>query len=145
MSTVLLEVVTPERVVLSHEVNMVSLRGGAGELGILPRHMPLATTVKPGVIKVKIPEGEDYIAVSSGFLQVRPDKITLLVDTAEIGSKVDIERATRARERAEKRLADKGESLDGVRAEAALRRAVHRLEAAELSEKSGQTLSRLLK
>ena len=145
MSTVLLEVVTPERLVLAHDVNMVSLRGGAGELGILPRHMPLVTTVKAGVIKVKLAEGEDFIAVTEGFLQVRPDKITLLVDSAEIGSNVDIERATRARERAEKRLSEKPESFDALRAEAALRRALHRLEAAELSEKSGQLLSRLLK
>ena len=142
MSTVLLEVVTPERVVLSHEVNMVSLRGGGGEIGILPRHIPLATTVKPGVIKVKIPEGEDYIAVSDGFLQVKPEKVTLLVDTAEIGSQVDIDRATRAKERAEKRLSDKSENVDATRAEAALRRAVHRLEAAEQSHKSGQPLKR---
>lgn len=140
MSTVLLEVVTPERIVVTHEVNMVSLRGGSGELGILPRHMPLATTVKPGVVKVKIGEGEDFISVSQGFLQVLPDRITLLVDTAEIGSQVDIERATRAKERAEKRLSDKTDGVDVMRAQTALHRALYRIEAAELSHKSGQLL-----
>lgn len=140
MSTVLLEVVTPERIVVTHEVNMVSLRGGSGELGILPRHMPLATTVKPGVVKVKIGEGEDFISVSEGFLQVLPDRITLLVDTAEIGSQVDIERANRAKERAEKRLSDKTDGVDVMRAQTALHRALYRIEAAELSHKSGQLL-----
>jgi len=140
VSTVLLEVVTPERIVVTHEVNMVSLRGGSGELGILPRHMPLATTVKPGVVKVKIGEGEDFISVSEGFLQVLPDRITLLVDTAEIGSQVDIERANRAKERAEKRLSDKTDGVDVMRAQTALHRALYRIEAAELSHKSGQLL-----
>lgn len=140
MSTVLLEVVTPERIVVTHEVNMVSLRGGSGELGILPRHIPLATTVKPGVIKVKIGEGEDFISVSEGFLQVLPNRITLLVDTAEIGSQIDIERANRAKERAEKHLSDKTDGVDVMRAETALHRALYRLEAAELSHKSGQLL-----
>jgi len=140
VSTVLLEVVTPERIVVTHEVNMVSLRGGSGELGILPRHIPLATTVKPGVIKVKIGEGEDFISVSEGFLQVLPNRITLLVDTAEIGSQIDIERANRAKERAEKHLSDKTDGVDVMRAETALHRALYRLEAAELSHKSGQLL-----
>ncbi|MCF8567161.1 F0F1 ATP synthase subunit epsilon [Alicyclobacillus tolerans] len=144
MSTTLFEVVTPEHIVLSHQVNMVSLRGGGGELGILPRHTALATTVKAGVIKVKLPEGEDYVAVSDGFLQVLPDRITMLVDTAEFGGAVDIERAQQAKERAEKRLGERSDTVDTVRAEAALARALRRLQAAELSTKAGNTLERVL-
>ena len=140
MSTVPLEVVTPERVVLNAEVQMVTLRGGGGDLGILPRHAPLATTVRPGVVKVRVAEGEDYLAVGGGFLHVMPDRITLLVDTAEIGSQVDVERAANARERAEKRLSERGAEVDVARVEAALMRARHRLQAAELSTRSGEAL-----
>lgn len=138
------EVITPDRVVLRTQVNMVSLRGGGGELGILPRHTPLSTTVKPGIVKVRLEQGEDYLAVASGFLQVVPDRITLLVDTAEIASHIDVERAQRARERAEKRLGDGGADLDTLRAQAALMRAMMRLEAAQMSAQNGEVLKQLL-
>jgi len=138
------EVITPDRVVLRTDVNMVSLRGGGGELGILARHTPLSTTVKPGIVRVKLAEGEDYLAVAAGFLQVVPDRITLLVDTAELASAIDLERAQRARERAEKRLGDGGPDLDTSRAQAALARAMMRIEAAQLSAQSGEVLKHLL-
>lgn len=142
MSTVLLEVVTPERIVVSHEVNMVIVRGGAGEIGILPRHAPLATTVQPGVMKVRTPEGEDYLAVSDGFLHVTPERITVLLATAEVGSRIDVDRSMRARERAQRRLSERTVEIDTERAEAALRRAQYRLDAAELSMKAGLVLDR---
>ncbi len=142
MSTVLLEVVTPERIVVSLEVNMLIVRGGSGEIGILPRHAPLATTVQPGIMKVRTPEGEDFVAVSDGFLHVVPDRITVLVGTAEIGSRVDAERAERARQRAQQRLAERSVEIDAARAEAALHRALYRLQAAELSTKAGAVLDR---
>lgn len=134
MSTVLLEVVTPERVVVSEQVNMVSVRSGGGELGILPRHAPLAATVKPGIVRVKVPGGEDFIHVSGGFLEVLPERVTILANAAEIGSMVDVERAREAKERAEKRLGQR-DGIDVVRAEAALLRAINRLEAAEKAGK----------
>jgi len=137
---VLFEVVTPDRVVLTIDVDMVSLRGGGGDLGILPRHTPLSTTVSPGIVKVKLPEGEDYVAVTSGFLQVVPYRITLLVETAEVGSLVDIERANRAKERAQKRISEHGNEEDILRAEAALQRALNRLQAAELSGRYGELI-----
>lgn len=138
--TVPFEVVTPDRIVLTVDVNMVSLRGGGGELGILPRHAPLSATVRPGIVKVQLPEGEDFVAVTSGFLQVVPYRITLLVETAEVGSLVDIERANRAKERAQKRISEHGNEEDILRAEAALQRALHRLEAAELSGRYGDLI-----
>ncbi|MBX5436405.1 MAG: F0F1 ATP synthase subunit epsilon [Alicyclobacillaceae bacterium] len=144
MSTVLFEVVTPERVVLSEEVRMVFVWTGGGELGILPKHAPLAATVKPGVVKVRLPDGaEDYIAVSGGFLEVLPERVTLLADTAELAHEIDVERAQRAKERAQARLSQRTEDVDVARAELALRRAMVRLEAAELSTRSGAPLSRL--
>jgi F-type H+-transporting ATPase subunit epsilon len=120
---------------------MVTLRSGYGELGILPRHAPLASTVKQGIIKVKLPEGgEDYIYTNGGFLEILPDKITILADTAEIGGFIDVERAARAKERAEARLNKRTEDIDVVRAELALQRALKRLEAAELSKRGGNLL-----
>jgi len=142
VSSVLLDVVTPNRVVLSQEVNMVILRGGGGELGILPRHTPLATTVKPGIVKVRVPEGEDYIFVSGGFLEVLPHQITLLADTAELGGWIDVERAAQAKERAEARIAQPPADFDEERNNIALYRATKRLETAELSEKNGYILGR---
>lgn len=140
MSTVLLEVVTPERVVLSREVDMVSLFSGGGELGILPRHSPLASTVKPGVIRVKLGDGEDYVAVSGGFVEVLPARVTILADTAETSETLDIDRAQRAKTRAESRLNQRSEDIDVLRAQAALERALRRLEVAERSQKSGSML-----
>ncbi|PWI57981.1 ATP synthase F1 subunit epsilon [Sulfoacidibacillus thermotolerans] len=140
MSTVPLQVVTPDRVVLDMDIQMLSLRGGGGELGILPRHTPLATTVKPGVIKVKLAEGEDFLAVSEGFLQVMPDRITLLVESAEVGSFIDMDRVSLAKERAEKRLAEHADDVQTERAKAALQRANYRTEAHELSLKHGEVI-----
>jgi F-type H+-transporting ATPase subunit epsilon len=138
MSTVPFEVVTPDKLLLSREVSMVTLRGGYGEIGILPRHTALATTVKPGLVKVKLPDGsEDFIPVTGGFVEVLPTRITLLADAAELPEEIDVERARAAKERAEQRIAKPSEGIDVVRAEAALKRALSRLEAIELSGKNG--------
>jgi F-type H+-transporting ATPase subunit epsilon len=138
MSTVPFEVVTPDKLLLSREVSMVTLRGGYGELGILPRHTALATTVKPGLVKVKLPDGsEDFIPVTGGFVEVLPTRITLLADAAELPGEIDVERARSAKERAEQRLAKSSDGIDVVRAEAALKRALFRLEAIEMSGKNG--------
>ncbi|QSO47589.1 ATP synthase F1 subunit epsilon [Alicyclobacillus mengziensis] len=137
MSTTLLEVVTPERIILSEQVNMVIIRTGGGELGILPRHTALAATVKPGIVRVKFPNGEDFIHTTGGFLQVLPEKITFLADVAELASQIDLERAERAKERAEQRLSQR-EGIDVARAEMALHRALNRIETAEKSRESGR-------
>ncbi|MCL6594402.1 MAG: F0F1 ATP synthase subunit epsilon [Alicyclobacillus sp.] len=140
MSSVLFEVVTPERTVLSEQVNMVFVHTGGGELGILPRHAPLAATVKPGIVRVRLPEGEDYVHVTGGFLEVLPERVTLLANAAEVAHEIDVERAQRAKERAEKRLAQRTDDVDVRRAEAALQRALRRLEAVELSGRAGNIL-----
>lgn len=144
MSTTQLEVVTPDRLLVSHPVNMVSIVTGGGELGILPRHAPLAATVKPGLVRVKLPEGTDYLVVTGGFLEVRPDRVTILAEAAEIGSRIDVDRAEAAKRRAEQRLADKKAELNLRRAEFALQRAILRLEAAELSRASGALFDKVL-
>ena len=144
MSTVLFEVITPERVLLQTQVAMISVRTDGGELGILPRHFPLAASVPAGIVKVRLDEGEDFLAISDGFLHVRPDHIVLLVNTAEPGWAVDRKRAEEAKLRAERRLADKHTDVDTARAETALHGALFRLQAAENSEKAGEWLKKAM-
>jgi len=126
------EVVTPERKVVSRECTMVSARALDGDIGILPGHIPLVTVVVPGVLRIKDEQGELKVALGAGFLEVGADhKVTILAETAEIGSEVDVERARRARARAEERLALKGSpEFDFVRNEVALRKAIARIQAA---------------
>lgn len=137
MSTVPLEIVTPDRLVYAQEANFIVVKGGYGELGILPRHTPLATTVKPCVVKVRTPEGEVFIPVSGGFLEVLPERVTILADTAELPEDIDMDRARKAKERAEQRLAARtDENIE--RTEMALQRANLRLEALELSGRTNR-------
>lgn len=139
MLTVPLEIVTPERVVVEQEIRMVTLLGGYGELGILPRHMPLATAVKACLVHLKLENGrEDVVPVSGGFVEVLPERITLLADSAELPGKIDVERAEKAKVRAERRLAQPADDLDVDRAQAARSRALLRIEAvAEHQKLSG--------
>ncbi|WP_126428845.1 F0F1 ATP synthase subunit epsilon [Brevibacillus marinus] len=129
MSKMILEVVTPERVVYSGEVKMVIARGVVGDLGILPNHMPLVTPLKIAPVRVKT-EGdkETQIAVSGGFMEVRGDKVTVLAEAAELPDQIDVERAKAALARAEQRLNERHPDLDIQRAELALQRARVRLQ-----------------
>jgi len=139
LSTTLLEIVTPERIVYSGDVNMVSIKTGGGELGILPKHAPLAATVKPCIVRVKVAGGEGYVHVSGGFLEVLPERVTVLADVAELPQDIDVARAEAAKQRAEQQLSQR-DNIDVARAEAALRRALARLELRELIEKSTDVL-----
>ncbi|MGG1519784.1 F0F1 ATP synthase subunit epsilon [Paenibacillus oryzisoli] len=129
MSTFLLEIVTPERKVYAEDVNMVSVKGVAGELGILPNHIPLVTPLKIAPITVKKQGQKDQVlAVNGGFMEVRKDKVVILAESAELPEQIDIDRAKAAKERAEKRLAEtKQENVDFKRAEASLQRALNRI------------------
>lgn len=128
MSTMRLEIVTPERKVYEQDVNMVVVKGVAGELGILPHHIPLVTPLKIAPVKVKQGNTDTYIAVHGGFMEVRKDKVVILAEAAELGSDIDVSRARLAKERAERRLAQKQSDLNAARAELALLRATSRLE-----------------
>lgn len=123
------EVVTPERVVYSGQAEMVIARGVQGDLGILPNHMPMVTPLKTAPVQIKV-EGDQTMrmAVSGGFMEVRGDKVTILAETAELPGDIDVERAKAAKERAEKRLAEKYPEIDFERAERALQRALARLD-----------------
>jgi F-type H+-transporting ATPase subunit epsilon len=125
MSKMQLDIVTPERKLYSEEVEMVITRAAKGDIGILPQHAPLVSTLAATVVRIKKEGIEEKVAVSGGFLEVRPDKVTILADAAEFPHEIDVTRAERAKARAKQRLAE-GEE-DAIRAEAALVRAVNRL------------------
>jgi F-type H+-transporting ATPase subunit epsilon len=122
-----LEIVTAERLVYSDEVDMVIAPGTEGELGILPHHSPLMTMLKPGELRIKKGNDEIELAVTGGFLEVRPDHVIVLADAAEKAEEIDEARAELARKRAQERLAQAIPEIDRAGAEAALRRALARL------------------
>lgn len=129
-----LEVVTPKGAVVSKEVDIVTAPGYGGEFGVLANHAPFLSTIKTGVMTYKTGAQEETLMVSGGFCEVSNNKLTFLVESAERGADVDVERAMRAKERAEKRLAEAQahkEKVDRARAEAALQRALSRLKVAE--------------
>ncbi|MGI6492397.1 MAG: F0F1 ATP synthase subunit epsilon [Peptococcaceae bacterium] len=126
-----LEIVTPQKKVFSEDVDFLVAPGADGELGILPGHAPLITSLNIGILRIQ--QGNQWfkIVVTGGFLEVRASRVTVLATTAERAESIDIARAQQAKQRAEERLAQKKENLDTVRAELALKRAIIRLKAAE--------------
>jgi F-type H+-transporting ATPase subunit epsilon len=131
MSPIRLDIVAAERVVFSEEVDIVVAPGVLGELGILPHHAPLMTTLEPGELKVRKGVEEYSVAISGGFLEVRPDRIIILADAAERADEIDIARAEAAKQRAQQRLTHPTPEVDLAQAEAALRRSLARLKVAE--------------
>ena len=132
MSSIRLDIVTAERAVYAEDVDMVIAPGVEGQLGILPHHAPLMTTLQSGELRVKKGGEEVTMVISGGFLEVRPDRVIVLADAAERAEEIDISRAEEAKRRAEQRLTDRRvPGLDEVKAEAALRRALVRLKVAE--------------
>jgi len=129
MNTFLLEIVTPERLVYSKQVNSLTVRGVEGELGILPGHIPLVTPLQVAPLSVKADGVTVSIAVHGGFVEVHKDKVTVLAESAELPVDIDVERAEAAKERAERRLKiqNKQDAIDHRRAELALQRAVTRI------------------
>jgi F-type H+-transporting ATPase subunit epsilon len=130
MNKMPIEIVTPERKVYSNEVDMIIARGGDGDLGILAGHTPVVTTLKVSQLRIRNEGQETIIAVSGGFLEVKPEKVTVLAESAELPEEIDVDRAARSKERAERRLSDKGDSTDHRRAELALARAINRINTA---------------
>lgn len=126
-----LDIVTAERSVFSEEVDVVVAPGIEGQLGILPHHTPLMTTLQAGELLVRKGGEELFLAISGGFLEVRPDRIIVLADTAERSEEIDLARAEAAKRRAEERLRARPPEVDLARAEASLRRAIARLQVVE--------------
>lgn len=125
-----LEVITPERKVLSQAVDEVVVPGMDGELGILPDHTPLISRLQTGVLTFRAGTERQLLHVSGGFVEVLPGHVSVLSDVAERPEEIDLERAQRARERAERRLATLGEDIDFRRAELKLQRAMIRIQLA---------------
>lgn len=135
--TIRVEVVTAERMVFTDDVDIVVAPGVQGELGILPHHAPLMTTLAPGELLIRKGGQEFSLAISGGFLEVRPDRVIVLADAAERAEEIDIARAEAAKERAQKRLHERPPGLDEARTEAAMRRALARLKVAEKRKRRG--------
>lgn len=134
-----LKIVTPERQVYSHDVDMVVAPGIEGQLAILPRHAPLVTALTFGELRVKRGDEEASFAISSGFMEVQPNQVTVLAYMAEHAAEADLERAEAAQRRAEKRqLVRTQEHVDFARAEAALRRSMTRIKVSKLRRRSGR-------
>lgn len=131
MNTVQVDIVSPERKVYEGQVQMVIAKGVEGELGIMAGHAPLVTPLKTGALRLLTEKEEQVIAVSGGFLEVRPEKVTVLAETAELPEEIDVTRAQSAKERAEDRLKGlkKGDHDFSVN-EHALQRAVNRMNVA---------------
>ena len=122
-----LQIVTPDEAFFDGEVSMVELNTADGEAGIYPKHIPMVVAVAPGVLKIHGADGVKKAALLSGFLQILPEKVTILAEACEWPDEIDFARAEEARSRAERRLASHEADLDAARAEAALKRAMVRL------------------
>jgi F-type H+-transporting ATPase subunit epsilon len=131
MSPVRVDIVTAERVVYSEDVDIVIAPGALGQLGILPHHAPLMTSLEPGELITRTGAEEYSLVISGGFVEVRPDRVIVLADAAERADEIDLERAEAAKERARQRLVHVTAGVDASRAEASLRRALARIRVAE--------------
>jgi F-type H+-transporting ATPase subunit epsilon len=134
-----LEIVTPEKLAFSDEVDSVVLPGSQGELGVLPHHAPLVSTLGIGELRIRKGNQEETFAIAGGFLQVRPDKVVVMAETADMASEIDLEKARQAREEAERAL-ETGyrEGADLAAARAALQQALLRIRVAERRHREGR-------
>lgn len=133
-----LEIVTPERRAYEGEVDSVVCPGIEGELGILPHHAPLLTTLGFGELRIRTGGQEEAFAIAGGFLQVRPDKVVVMAETADLASEIDLEAAERARRDAEAALAEGfTEPADLARARASMQRALLHIRVAERRRREG--------
>ena len=133
-----LEIVTPERLAYSDSVDAVVLPGSEGELGVLPHHAPLVTRLGVGELRIRKGTEEESFAIVGGFLQVRPDKVVVMAETADMASEIDLEKANEARREAEKAI-ETGfvEGADLAAARASLQQALLRIRVAERRHREG--------
>src|SRR4030067_588159 len=127
MATFKLEIVTAERMMDSGDVSAVIAWGVEGPLGILPHHAPLMTMLQPGDLMIRKDREEEYLVISGGFLEVRPDKVIILADACERADEIDIVRAEEARKRAQETMKAAPLTAEAASAEAALPRSFGQL------------------
>jgi F-type H+-transporting ATPase subunit epsilon len=126
----LLEIVTPDRLLVRDEVDEVQLPGAEGYLGVLSGHAPLLATLKVGELWYRLGQARHYLAIAGGFVEVLPDRVTVLAQIAERAQEIDVARAEAARKRAEERLARPTPDIDLERARIALMKALIRQQVA---------------
>ena len=122
-----LQVICPDRMFYEGEVSMVELNTTEGEMGIYPKHIPMTCIIAPGILTITEAEGLKNAALHSGFIQILPEKVTILAEAAEWPHEIDLDRAEAARGRAEDRIRTKDSKTDIARAETALQRAIARI------------------
>ena len=128
--TIHVDVVSAEEMIFSGLLEFVALPGEAGELGILPGHMPLMTRIKPGAVRVQLPDNkEELIFVAGGLLEVQPGLVTVLADTAIRGADLDQAKALEAKKMAEEAMVNRGSEMDYARAQVELAEAIAQLAA----------------
>jgi F-type H+-transporting ATPase subunit epsilon len=135
---ILLEIVTPERLAYSGEVDSVQVPGSEGEMGILPHHAPLVSMLGIGELVIRTGGAEELFAIIGGFVQVRPDKVVVMAETADLASEIDLERAQEARREAERAI-ETGyhEPADLAVARAQLQQALLRIRVVERRHREG--------
>ena len=138
MPTMNLEIVTAERRVFAgDDVTTLIVEGLEGQMAILPKHASLMTILMPSELVIRKTTGDEiFMAISGGFIEVKPDNTIILADACERSDEIDMERALQAKRRAEERLKDTSPEIDRQRAEAALRRAIARLKVVEKRRKA---------
>ncbi|HEX2530432.1 MAG TPA: F0F1 ATP synthase subunit epsilon [Burkholderiaceae bacterium] len=130
-NTIHVDVVSAEEQIFAGEAEFVALPGEAGELGIYPKHTPLITRIKPGAVRIKVPgqTEDEFVFVAGGILEVQPNAITVLADTAIRGHDLDEAKAMEAKKQAEEALSNKESKIDYAKAQAELAAAIAQLAA----------------
>lgn len=131
MSELYLEIISPSRQVFSGEIKSITVPGSKGRFQVLKNHAPIISTFEIGLIKVDLPDKPKYFATAGGTIEVLDNKILVLADSIESSEEIDLDRALKAKERAEKRLAEKSPDTDVERAQTALVRALNRIKIKE--------------
>ncbi|GGA21204.1 MULTISPECIES: F0F1 ATP synthase subunit epsilon [Psychrobacillus] len=127
MKTLTVNIVTPDGPVYDSQVDMIIAKTASGEIGILPGHIPTVAPLVIGAVKLKKDGKSEYVAVNGGFVEVRPEKVSILTQSAEVASNIDVARAKESMKRAEQRLQGKADATDFNRAELSLKRAMNRI------------------
>lgn len=125
-----IQIITPDRVFYEGEATMIEFNTEGGEIGVYPRHIPLTTVIRPGVVTIHEDSGDKKAAVHAGFAEILPDRVAIMAEIAEWADEIDLDRAEEAKKRAEERIAEKAQDTDMDRAEFALKKAVVRIKLA---------------
>jgi len=137
MATLKLEIVTPDRKVLSEDVEYVGAPGIMGEFGVLPKHVPFLSALGIGNLHYKQNGKAHYVFVSGGFAEVSNDQVTILAEVAEKATEIDTDRASKAKDRAEQRVTAAKDKVDAARNQAALKRAISRISCKSSGQSAG--------